>query len=132
MSRLTVLFDGSCSLCRASVARARRFDRHEHIEFLDLHDSQAAIRFPQVNREDAMRLMQAVDSNGNVFGGVDAWARIGRLLPGWNLVSWLLLVPGIHWLAAKIYAWIARNRYRWNPAACADGTCAVHIPTNSK
>jgi predicted DCC family thiol-disulfide oxidoreductase YuxK len=132
MSRLTVLFDGSCSLCRTSVARTRRFDRHHRIEFLDLHDPQAAARFPQVNREEAMRLMQAVDSNGRVFAGVGAWARIGRHLPGWNLIAWILLTPGTRWLAAKIYAWIARNRYRWNRAACADGTCGLHIPENSK
>ena len=132
MSRFTVLFDGSCSLCRASVARARRFDGDQRIEFLDLHDSQVAARFPQVNRDEAMRLMQAVDSNGQVFAGVDAWARIGGLLPGWNLLAWILLVPGFHWLAAKIYLWIARNRYRWNRAACADGTCALHIPANLK
>ena len=132
MSHLTVLFDGSCSLCRASVTRARRFDRMQRIEFLDLHNPQAPARFPQVNREEAMRLMQAVDSNGRVFGGVDAWTRIGRLLPGWNLVAWILLVPGIHWLAVKTYGWIARNRYRWNRAACADGTCGVHLPENLK
>lgn len=132
MSRITVLFDGSCSLCRASVARARRFDRNQRIEFLNLHDPQAASRFPQVNRQEAMRLMQAVDLNGRVFSGVDAWARIGRQLLGWNLVAWILLVPGIHWLAARIYAWVARNRYRWNRAACEDGTCNLHIPANSK
>jgi len=132
MSRLTVLFDGSCSLCRASVARARRFDRNQRIEFLDLHDLQSATRFPQVNRDEAMRLMQAVDSNGHVFAGVDAWARIGGLLRGWNLLAWILLVPGFHWLAAKTYAWIARNRYRWNRTACADGTCDLHTPANSK
>jgi len=79
-----------------------------------------------------MRLMQAVDSNGHVFGGVDAWARIGSLLPGWNLIAGILLVPGIHWLAARIYAWVARNRYRWNRVACADGTCSFHIPPNQK
>ncbi|HJZ63264.1 MAG TPA: DUF393 domain-containing protein [Candidatus Acidoferrum sp.] len=127
MSRFTVLFDGSCSLCRASVARARRSDRDKRIEFLDLQDPQAAIRFPQVNREEAMRLMQAVDSDGQVLAGVDAWAGIGLHLPGWNQIAWILYVPGIHWLAARIYAWIARNRYRWNRAACADGTCGVHI-----
>jgi predicted DCC family thiol-disulfide oxidoreductase YuxK len=114
------------------VARVRRFDRAKRIEFLDLHDPQATERFPQVNREEAMKLMQAVDSNGQVYGGVDAWARIGLLLSGWNLAAWLLFVPGIHWLAEKIYAWIARNRYRWNREACADGSCGVHLPSNLK
>jgi len=50
------------------------------------------------------------------------------LLPGWKVVAWLLLVPGIRWLAAKVYSWVARNRYRWNSSLCADGTCSLHIP----
>ena len=130
MAELTVLFDGACSLCRASVARARRFDSRGKIEFLDLHDRSAGERFPQVDREIAMRWMQAVDSRKRVFSGIDAWARIGMLLPGWNLLAWTLLLPGIHWIAGKLYAWIARNRYRWNREACADGSCAVHLPGN--
>jgi len=128
MPDLTVLYDGSCSLCRASVARVRPFDTRRRIEFLDLHDPCAQRRFPQIDRDIAMRWMQAVDARGRVSSGVDAWARIGLLLPGWNLLAWLLLVPGIRWLGAKIYAWIARNRYRWNRSLCADGTCSLHIP----
>jgi predicted DCC family thiol-disulfide oxidoreductase YuxK len=128
MSELVVLYDGSCSLCRASVERVRPFDRRQRIEFVDLHDPSVQQRFPQVDREIALRWMQAVDARGRVSSGAEAWARIGLLLPGWNLLAWLLLVPGIRWLAAKIYAWIARNRYRWNRSLCADGTCSLHIP----
>jgi predicted DCC family thiol-disulfide oxidoreductase YuxK len=128
MADLVVLYDGACSLCRASVARVRPFDRRRRIEFLDLHDPSARERFPQVDREAALRLMQAVDARGQVWSGADAWARIGGLLPGWNLLAWLLLVPGLHWLAVRAYSWIARNRYRWNRVACADGTCALHVP----
>jgi predicted DCC family thiol-disulfide oxidoreductase YuxK len=127
MADLTVLFDGSCTLCRASADRVRRFDSRGRIELLDLHDPSAMQRFPQINREEAMKWMQAVDPQGRVAGGADAWARIGALLPGWNLLAWILLVPGIRWLAAKIYAWIARNRYRWNRAICDDGSCALHV-----
>ena len=71
--------------------------------------------------------MQAVDGGGSVYSGVDAWARIGKALPGWKLVSWLLLVPGIHFVAKRLYAWVARNRYRWNRELCKDGTCDLHI-----
>lgn len=124
--KLTVLYDGNCGLCRASVARLRRMDRGSRIAQLDLHDPEATTRFPQIDREEAMRLMQAVDSRGRVFSGADAWARIGLALPGWNLVAWLLFVPGIHGVASLVYGWIARNRYRWNKSLCADGSCDVH------
>jgi predicted DCC family thiol-disulfide oxidoreductase YuxK len=126
MAELTVLYDGHCGLCRASVARLRRLDGRSRIELLDLHDPSVPTRFPQVNREEAMRLMQAVDPTGRVYSGVDAWARIGLALPSWKLLAWLLLVPGIHFIAKHVYAWVARNRYRWNRDLCEDGTCALH------
>lgn len=126
MAELTVLYDGACGLCRASVDRLRRMDRHSRVELLDLHDASVPSRFPQVNSEEAMRLMQAVDPAGRIYSGVDAWVRIGSTLPGWKLVAWVLLVPGIHFLAQSVYAWVARNRYRWNRDLCADGTCALH------
>jgi len=75
-----------------------------------------------------MRWMQAVDQRGRIWSGSDAWARIGLLLPGWSLFAWVPLVPGIRWLASKVYLWIARNRYRWNRALCSDGSCSMHIP----
>ncbi|MGC1415487.1 MAG: DUF393 domain-containing protein [Candidatus Acidiferrum sp.] len=127
MAKLTVLYDGACNLCRASVARVRRMDRRGRIELLDLHDASVPARFPQVNIEEAMRLMQAVDPAGHVYSGADAWARIGLTLPGWKLIAWLLLVPGIHFIAQHLYGWIARNRYRWNRELCEDGTCSLHV-----
>jgi predicted DCC family thiol-disulfide oxidoreductase YuxK len=131
MAELTVLYDGSCSLCRASIERVRPFDVRRRIEFLDLHDPLAPQRFPQIDRELALRWMQAVDSNGRVWSGADAWAHIGLLLRGWNLLAWLVLVPGFHWVAARIYTWIARNRYRWNRSVCSDGSCSLHLPDSS-
>ena len=129
--QLTVLFDGTCSLCRASVVRVRPFDRARRIEFLDLHDVDFVRRFPNINLEEAMRSMQAVDKQGRVYTGADAWAQIGLQLPGWNLLACVLLVPGVHWMSRIIYRWIARNRYRWNRDVCADGSCTLHLPATS-
>jgi predicted DCC family thiol-disulfide oxidoreductase YuxK len=123
---LTVLYDGHCSICSAGAARLRRRDRRGQIELLDLHDPAVPVRFPQIDPVEAMRLMQAVDQHGHVYSGVDAWARIGRALPGWKYAAWLLRVPGIHLIARWIYAWIARNRYRWNRQPCSDSSCAIH------
>jgi predicted DCC family thiol-disulfide oxidoreductase YuxK len=127
MPALTVLFDGHCGLCRASAERLRRFDPQRRVELLDLHDPSAALRFPAIDRREAMRWMQAVDREGRVFSGSDAWAHIGLELPGWKAIAWIPLVPGVRWLARSVYAAIARNRYRWNRNACEDGSCAVHL-----
>jgi predicted DCC family thiol-disulfide oxidoreductase YuxK len=127
VAELTVLYDGACNLCRASVSRVRRMDTRGRIELLDLHDASVPARFPQVDINEAMRLMQAVDPRGRVYSGADAWARIGLSLPGWKLAAWLLLVPGIHFAAQHFYAWVARNRYRWNRELCEDGTCPLHV-----
>jgi len=127
MPALTVLFDGRCALCRASVARAQRFDSRRRIEFLDLHDPSTSRRFPSVRPEEAMQASVAVDGAGRIYRGSDAWARIGRELPGWKAVAWILLLPGVRWIAGRVYAAIASNRYRWNKDACADGSCATHL-----
>jgi len=127
MAELVILYDGACNLCRGSVARVRRMDPLGRIELLDLHDASIPARFPQVDLDEAMRLMQAVDLRGRVYSGADAWARIGLALPGWKFIAWLLLVPGIHFIAQRTYGWVARNRYRWNREHCADGTCSLHF-----
>jgi len=127
MARLTVLFDGHCALCSASARRVRRFDSRGRVELLDLHDPSARRRFPHVDRDQAMKWMLAVDAQGKTYQGADAWAQIGALLSGWNLLAWILRVPGIHWLATRMYAWIARNRYRWNRTVCKDDSCGVHL-----
>jgi len=126
MPALTILYDGNCGLCRASAERLRRRDRASRIELLNLHDPAVLARFPRLNFDEALRLMQAVDVNGKVYSGVDAWARAGAELPGWKLFAWLLRFPGIHLVAGKIYGWVARNRYRWNRELCAGGSCDVH------
>src|ERR1700756_5735626 len=105
MAELTVLFDGSCNLCRDSAERARRFDKAQRIEFLELHDPAAQQRFPQVNREEAVRRVQAVDSNRRLLRGSDDWLPNGTLLHDWKFAGGILLIPGTRSIARWIYGW---------------------------
>ena len=123
---VTVLYDGGCALCRASADRLRRADSRRALELLDLRQAAASGRFPQIEWERARALMQAVDAQGRVFSGVDAWILAARELPRWRWLPPLLRLPGVHGFAARVYAWVARNRYRWNRAQCADGSCRLH------
>ena len=130
MPELTVLFDGHCSLCRKSAERVRRFDRLRRIELVELDQPSVRQRFPEIDGEEAMKWMLAVDRRGRVYRGAGAWAQIGLRLPGWGLLARLVLLPAFHGAAVKVYAWVARNRYRSNRTACADGSCGVHRAGN--
>ena len=123
--RLAVLYDGRCRLCSGTANRLRRLDRHGRLDLIDLHRADVPSRFPGLNLQRAMQEIQAVDGDGRFYTGVDAFARIGARLPGWRWVAWLLRVPVFHGISAAVYRWVARNRYRWNPDACPDGTCRI-------
>src|SRR5260221_12359218 len=123
MAELPVLFVGSCNLCRGSAAGVRRFDRANRIEFLDVNDPAALPRFPQANREEALRWMQAVDSSGTVFGGSDAWARIGGLLPGWKFFAGVFLGPVVCWFFGEGFGWFRGKRFCWESANFEEGPC---------
>lgn len=77
-----------------------------------------------VTEEDATVAVQWVAVDGAVCSGHEAIATAlgtaGRL---WDALGRALLLPGITWIAAKAYRWVANNRYRLpgGTPACAAG-----------
>ncbi len=110
--KLAILYDGSCEMCRASVAGIRHFDNSGCIEPLDLQDPGARAQFPGLRLEDMLVELHAVDEHGQVFRGARAINEILRRqtgLRGW--LAYLWYVPGYAWLADRQYKRIAATRY---------------------
>ena len=105
---LTVFFDGVCGLCNKFVDYLLSRDKGQTLRFAPLQGSTAA-EFPQLPRDiDAVVAAEP----GRVLAGSDAaLAAISRLGGLWVFVAVLGLVPRP--LRETIYAWVARNRYRW-------------------
>ncbi len=110
--RLAILYDGSCEMCRASVEGIRKFDNSGRIEPMDLHDPAARAHFPDLDLNDLLEELHAVDDQGWVFRGARAINEILRRqngLRGW--LAYLWYVPGYAWLADRQYKRIAASRY---------------------
>jgi len=131
--KITAIFDGRCVICQATRRVVSRLDWWRRVEFVDLHDGQARARFASLglDEEALMGAIHVVDGP-RVFVGFAGTRRMLRELPlAWPV--WLLLsLPGMGWLGAKVYGWIARHRYavnRWmgvDLAACdEDGLCKL-------
>ena len=77
-----------------------------------------------ITDEQTTDAVQWVQIDGTVRSGHEAIAAIlntaGRI---WRIIGRMVLVPGISWMAARVYRLVARNRYRLpgGTSACARG-----------
>ena len=107
--KLTILIDGGCPLCVMEMRQLKCKDIHNVIEIIDILSDDFILRYPQVNAEHAMQVLQGELANGTWISGLDvthkAWSLVGQ---GWrtSFLRWPLIKP----VADKLYIFFAKNR----------------------
>lgn len=107
-----MIFDGVCNLCNASV------------DFIIRHDKRGRFRFTANQHEAGKQILAAqglapdsadtvfLYEGGRLYSRSSAALRIARGLGfPWSLAWAGMILPRP--LRDAVYAWIARNRYRW-------------------
>jgi len=125
--KLALLYDGSCAMCTEGVNKACRFDNTGNLEPIDLFDSAARARFPDLKLENLVKELHAVDDSGRVYRGAHAVNEILRRQNG--LRSWLAYlwyIPGYPWLADRQYRRIAASRYERDAAGRLKESSSAH------
>ena len=129
---LTALYDGNCVICRSTCEAMRALDWRNRIEFVDLHEGGAwRSRCPHLSHEQLMLEIHVIDGEGEVYAGFDGTRRMLRATPLGKPLWLLLRLPGLDALGARVYRFIARQRYRINallgkaPPDCADDRCGM-------
>lgn len=119
------LYDGACVFCTAQAERARRWARGG-LAVRPLQEGLGDV--PWVDPDDALEALHLVDRDGRSYVGAAAVVRLLRLTR--PLLGVLVLpyhLPGVRWLADRVYAAVAARRYaiagRHDP--CTDGVCGV-------
>jgi len=108
--RPVLLFDGDCAFCttcaRLVEKRIRPAADVVAWQFADLAEL-------GVTAEQATDAVQWIEVDGAVRSGHEAIAAmLGSSGPISRLAARLLVLPGISWMAAKVYAQVAANRHR--------------------
>ena len=93
LSRPTVYFDGSCSLCRAEIGYYRRIDNAGALCFIDV--SEIGVSVPAgLTQQRAMGRFHVRAGNGRLLSGAAAFVEVWSRLPGWRLVARAAALPG--------------------------------------
>lgn len=123
--KLAVIFDGSCGMCKHTIAVIKSLDLFNRIEYLDAVRAWPEIqrRFPELDRDRCLEDMHAVDKNGRVRFGFEAYRQMAWVLPlGWLTLP-IFYFPGASIVGKRIYRSVADNRH--------NGGCALPTPVTS-
>lgn len=119
----SVLYDGACPRCRASLAFLSAADPDRLIEPIDLTAVNVKTIHPSLTSEKCLTSMHMVGSTGEVWAGYDALVKIGRWLPMFWPMGWLGGLPGVTWVGRRAYNTVAASRPR---DLCNDEVCGLH------
>ena len=119
----TVLYDGHCRFCVGSKKRLERVVG-ARLEWASFREPEVAARFPALSPDALEQSLHLVTATGRVYAGAEAVVRVLLHQP---LFFWarLYYVPGLRQLVDAAYRWVARSRFKWFGATCADGQCKV-------
>lgn len=112
MSGWTVVYDGDCAFCRRCVRWLARWDRAARLAFVPFQDERALATLPPIPPAALTEAMHLVAPDGSVRAGAAAAPSILRLLPGGHPLALLFRVPGVPFLAARVYRAVARRRHQ--------------------
>jgi predicted DCC family thiol-disulfide oxidoreductase YuxK len=127
---LQIFFDGSCSVCATEMAVYRRKEHAGRLVFVDIGAPEFDPAPYGITLEAFMHEMHAIDREGRVYRGVEAFRAIWQAFPAstwYGLLGALVTLPGVKLLARLSYWSFARIR-RFLPKshdACKDGTCGI-------
>ena len=127
---LQVFYDGSCSVCAREMAVYQRKEHDGRLRFVDISAPEFDPAPFGIGLDAFMHEMHAIDRDGRVYRGVEAFRAIWQAFPAstWcGFLGALVVLPGVNLLARLAYRGFARIR-KYLPMsrdACREGSCRL-------
>lgn len=106
-----VLYDGACGFCRDWSRRLARWDRAGRLHLLPFQDRGELSGLPRLDDRDLERALHVVLPDGRVVAGAEGIIALLPWLPGGPPLALFARLPGVAWVADRVYAAVARRRH---------------------
>ncbi|WP_020143245.1 thiol-disulfide oxidoreductase DCC family protein [Terracoccus sp. 273MFTsu3.1] len=110
--RPTLVYDADCGFCTRSVQFIERWvDRRDRYDVRPWQSIDLAAVGLTV--QDCDEAAQFITADGRILSGHRAIASAATHgAPAWRPAGHLLMAPGVSWLAARAYRWVAAHRHQ--------------------
>lgn len=112
---LTVLYDGSCPLCRREIAHLQGLaegQEHSSLCFVDISKPDSIASEHAVDRAQLLARFHVQRADGSLLHGAAAFVEMWRHLPGWRWLAWMAQLPGMLTVMECAYRGFLRVRPR--------------------
>lgn len=120
-----VLYDGECSLCTFQMRVITWLDWFNTVTLLPISHPHAAKIAPEIPREALLEAIHCVARDGRIHRGARCIRFIGMRMPLAVPVALFLWLPGVIWIAERIYMWVSRNRHLLSRLFGCKEACAI-------
>jgi predicted DCC family thiol-disulfide oxidoreductase YuxK len=126
-----VLYDDECPLCIFQMKVLTWMDWLHKLALVPLSSERAQTAAPQLTRESLLEAMHCVTDDGRTFRGARAIRFVGMRLPLLVPMALFLWVPGVIWIAERVYMMISRNRKVLSKLFGCGDACSI-LPTKKR
>ena len=112
MKSYFLIFDDTCPVCLEAVRRVQRLDDLGLVSLVPLSTVAAPKSRSALSPDKLARQMHLVCSDGQVWAGADAVARLASICPRSRLAGEFLMLPRVRQIARAVYGLIARHRLK--------------------
>lgn len=120
-----LLFDGDCPMCTFQSRTLGWLDWFHCVDMIPLKDSRTGEIAPDITREDLLEAIHCITPEGEVHRGARAIRFLSTRIPLLIPVGLFLWLPGVIWIAEKLYAFVSRNRHFFSKIFGCKGACAI-------
>jgi predicted DCC family thiol-disulfide oxidoreductase YuxK len=109
-----VYYNSACPICNAGINRQKNKMPNCQIDWKDVHTQPSIYKDVSSNLELVRERLHAIDRQGEIRVGVDAFAVIWKDSPRERWKAVLVSLPGLKQISNLIYNIFAWFLYKWN------------------
>jgi predicted DCC family thiol-disulfide oxidoreductase YuxK len=118
---LTLFYDAECPLCMKTRIILSFFDVFNTLEFISVQEGiNHNESLKGFSKEELLSNIHSVDRKGKIYSGIETYKKAFLSIPLFFAFGVLLHIPGLSYIAKKIYNYIAQNR---NVERCTHENC---------
>jgi predicted DCC family thiol-disulfide oxidoreductase YuxK len=125
MKQHLVLYDDECPLCTFQMKVLTWLDWLNVAALVPLSSDRARDAAPNLDREDLRAAIHVITEKGAIHRGARCIRFLSLRMPLLIPLGLFLWIPGVIWIAERVYQLVSRNRYllsRW--FGCKDA-CSI-------